>query len=133
MDYKPRATVDDNRASEVNRFIVAGRSMLPAFVPGERLAVEALSYRLRRPRPGEVAVVRQAGGNGRLDLKRIAAGPGETASVRGEPIVCAPVDAYRCFQHTDIDALVLGNHLLLKSRQSARDERSEHLAQFHLD
>jgi carbamoyltransferase len=54
-------------------------------------------------------------------------------NVRGEPIVCAPVDAYRCFQHTDIDALVLGNHLLLKSRQAARDERSEHLAQFHLD
>src|SRR5437016_8742451 len=38
-------------------------------------------------------------------------------NVRGEPIVCTPADAYRCFMFTDLDALVLGNHLLLKERQ----------------
>jgi carbamoyltransferase len=40
-------------------------------------------------------------------------------NVRGEPIVCDPVDALRCFANTDIDALVLESHLLLKSEQPA--------------
>ena len=38
-------------------------------------------------------------------------------NVRGEPIVCTPEDAYRCFMYTHMDALVLGNHLLLKEAQ----------------
>ena len=35
-------------------------------------------------------------------------------NVRGEPIVCTPADAYRCFVATDMDALVLGDVLLVK-------------------
>ena len=38
-------------------------------------------------------------------------------NVRGEPIVCTPRDAYRCFMRTDMDALVLEDCLLLKSEQ----------------
>lgn len=38
-------------------------------------------------------------------------------NVRGEPIVCSPDDAYRCFIHTDIDILVIGNYLFLKEEQ----------------
>ena len=38
-------------------------------------------------------------------------------NVRGEPIVCTPRDAYRCFMSTGIDALVLEDHLLLKDNQ----------------
>ncbi|HEX7419738.1 MAG TPA: carbamoyltransferase [Thermoanaerobaculia bacterium] len=38
-------------------------------------------------------------------------------NVRGEPIVCTPDDAYRCFMNTDIDVLILGNALLLKKEQ----------------
>ena len=38
-------------------------------------------------------------------------------NVRGEPIVCTPEDAYRCFMATDIDVLVLENCLLLKDHQ----------------
>src|SRR5947199_2988717 len=38
-------------------------------------------------------------------------------NVRGEPIVCAPVDAYRCFMRTHIDYLMLGPFLLDKSQQ----------------
>ena len=59
--------------------------MLRAFEPGERLVVESLSYRLRKPRIGEVVVVRQPGSDGRLDLKRIAAGPGAEVTVRDTP------------------------------------------------
>jgi len=38
-------------------------------------------------------------------------------NVRGEPIVCTPEDAFRCFMGTDLDALAAGNVLLLKDRQ----------------
>jgi carbamoyltransferase len=38
-------------------------------------------------------------------------------NVRGEPIVCTPEDAYKCFMRTEMDALVLGPFLLLKPEQ----------------
>jgi carbamoyltransferase len=38
-------------------------------------------------------------------------------NVRGEPIVCTPEDAYRCFMRTEMDHLVLGGHLLDKAAQ----------------
>ena len=38
-------------------------------------------------------------------------------NVRGEPIVCSPADAYKCFMHTELDYLVLGNYLLDKKEQ----------------
>src|SRR6185295_16113182 len=39
-------------------------------------------------------------------------------NVRGEPIVCTPVDAYRCFMRTEIDLLVLENYLVYKNQQT---------------
>ncbi|MCB1056490.1 MAG: hypothetical protein KDD11_13390, partial [Acidobacteria bacterium] len=56
-------------------------------------------------------------------------------NVRGEPIVCTPREAYHCFMATDMDALVLGGHLLLKEEQpaTAAVDRGEHLARFALD
>jgi carbamoyltransferase len=41
-------------------------------------------------------------------------------NVRGEPIVCSPEDAYRCFVHTEMDYLALGNFLLDRAQQPAR-------------
>ena len=38
-------------------------------------------------------------------------------NIRGEPIVCTPADAYRCFLGTNMDALVIGNCILLKDEQ----------------
>lgn len=38
-------------------------------------------------------------------------------NVRGEPIVCTPEDAYRCFMSTHMDALVIGNYVLRKEEQ----------------
>ena len=40
-------------------------------------------------------------------------------NIRGEPIVCTPQDAYRCFMGTNMDALVMENVLLLKEEQPA--------------
>jgi len=38
-------------------------------------------------------------------------------NVRGEPIVCTPIDAFKCFMGTEMDALAVGNYLLLKEDQ----------------
>lgn len=57
-------------------------------------------------------------------------------NIRGEPIVCTPADATRCFLATEMDALVLENHVLLKSEmpQTATEpERKKYLASFELD
>lgn len=54
-------------------------------------------------------------------------------NVRGEPIVCTPADAYRCFMRTNIDALVLGPFLLEKSAQPPWKEDKEWQKEFQLD
>jgi carbamoyltransferase len=56
-------------------------------------------------------------------------------NVRGEPIVCTPQDAYRCFMATNMDVLVLEDFVLLKSEQPDKGDfgREEYLAQFALD
>ena len=46
-------------------------------------------------------------------------------NVRGEPIVCTPEDAYRCFMRTDMDVLVLENFILLKTEQAALPAEDE--------
>jgi carbamoyltransferase len=54
-------------------------------------------------------------------------------NVRGEPIVCSAADAYRCFMRTEMDALVIGNTLLLKSEQPAWQESERWQESFALD
>jgi carbamoyltransferase len=54
-------------------------------------------------------------------------------NVRGEPIVCTPADAYRCFMRTHIDHLVLGPYLLDKSAQSGKEESDAWKLEFQLD
>ena len=56
-------------------------------------------------------------------------------NVRGEPIVCTPEEAYRCFLATNIDVLVLEYCVLLKSEHPSLqpDEVEKYLAQFQLD
>jgi carbamoyltransferase len=56
-------------------------------------------------------------------------------NVRGEPIVCTPEQAVRCFQATNIDVLVIENYVLVKQpRAEPMDgQRDDYLAQFQLD
>jgi carbamoyltransferase len=54
-------------------------------------------------------------------------------NVRGEPIVCTPADAYRCFMRTHLDYLVLWPFLLDKTRQPAWSEGTEWQQEFQLD
>jgi len=54
-------------------------------------------------------------------------------NVRGEPIVCTPEDAYRCFMRTHIDSLVLGPFLLEKASQGEWKEDQAWQREFQLD
>ena len=54
-------------------------------------------------------------------------------NVRGEPIVCTPEDAYRCFMRTEMDYLVIENCLLSKSDQPVWEETTSWQQEFELD
>jgi len=54
-------------------------------------------------------------------------------NVRGEPIVCTPEDAYRCFMRTNMDYLIMGNFLLEKKDQKPLDKDIDWLKKFELD
>jgi carbamoyltransferase len=54
-------------------------------------------------------------------------------NVRGEPIVESPLDAWRCFMRTDLDALVLGDCILLKQDQPALEGDVDWKRQHELD
>jgi carbamoyltransferase len=54
-------------------------------------------------------------------------------NVRGEPIVCTPEDAYRCFMRTEMDYLVIENYLLAKQSQPAFKDDGNWRDEFELD
>jgi carbamoyltransferase len=54
-------------------------------------------------------------------------------NVRGEPMVCSPEDAYRCFMRTEMDALVLETFLLEKEAQAPMPETADWRKEFALD
>jgi carbamoyltransferase len=54
-------------------------------------------------------------------------------NVRGEPIVCTPDDAYRCFMRTEMDCLVMGDYVLQKGDQPEFHEERDWRAEFKLD
>lgn len=54
-------------------------------------------------------------------------------NVRGEPIVCTPSDAYRCFMRTEMDALVMDDFLLFKEEQPPWEETEDWRNELELD
>ena len=54
-------------------------------------------------------------------------------NVRGEPIVCTPQDAYRCFMRTEMDVLVLQNQILFKGNQAQTEKDETWKEDFELD
>ena len=54
-------------------------------------------------------------------------------NVRGEPIVCTPEDAYRCFMRTKMDNLIMGNLILDKKDQPVYEDNSDWQKEFELD
>jgi carbamoyltransferase len=54
-------------------------------------------------------------------------------NVRGEPIVCTPENAYRCFMRTEMDTLVLEDFVLSKKEQPEWEEKKDWRKEFELD
>jgi carbamoyltransferase len=54
-------------------------------------------------------------------------------NVRGEPIVCTPEDAHRCFMRTEMDLLVMENHLIYKGSQKPLEADVDWRTEFVLD
>ena len=54
-------------------------------------------------------------------------------NVRGEPIICTPEDAYRCFMRTNMDYLVMGSFLIDKKKQDVSRVNLEEVNLFELD
>lgn len=54
-------------------------------------------------------------------------------NVRGEPIICTPQDAYRCFMRTEIDILVMENCILFKKEQPPWEEKGDWRNELELD
>lgn len=54
-------------------------------------------------------------------------------NVRGEPIVCTPEDAYRCFMRTEMDYLVLGDFILAKADQPEWKDKADWRKDYKLD
>ena len=53
-------------------------------------------------------------------------------NVRGEPIVCSPYDAYKCFMMTDLDILIIENYILIKKEQINLN-KDKYKFNYHLD
>lgn len=54
-------------------------------------------------------------------------------NVRGEPIVCTPRDAYRCFMRSDMDVLVMGKYVLYKKEQKPLSDDTDWRKEYALD
>jgi len=54
-------------------------------------------------------------------------------NVRGEPIICTPEDAYRCFMRTQMDVLVIENCMLFKNEQPFWQEKEDWRRELDLD
>ena len=53
-------------------------------------------------------------------------------NVRGEPIICSPTDAFKCFMGTELDVLAIGNYLLFKEEQD-KGLKEDYKARYELD
>jgi carbamoyltransferase len=54
-------------------------------------------------------------------------------NVRGEPPVCSPMEAYRCFMSTDMDYLVIENHFFVKTEQPDWENKEKWITTFNKD
>lgn len=54
-------------------------------------------------------------------------------NVRGEPVVCTPEHAYKCFMRTNMDYLIVGNYLIEKKDQKPLEKDTNWLKEYELD
>jgi carbamoyltransferase len=124
---RQRLAVDGSRRSGLDKLKIA-RSSLPAVTHVDYSARIQTVDAARNPRLHKLLKVFEAKTGCPVMINT-------SFNVRGEPIVCRPEDAYRCFLATNMDALVLERFLLLKEEQSNIRPYSidAHLARFAPD
>jgi carbamoyltransferase len=54
-------------------------------------------------------------------------------NVRGEPVVCSPEDAYKCFMRTEMDYLIVNNFLMQKTSQTDWENKEKWMVKFKMD
>jgi signal peptidase I len=69
---------------DLDAVVVDGQSMAPALQPGDRLLVEAWSFRRRQPRPGEIVLAADPRTPRREIVKRVAALQDDRVALRGD-------------------------------------------------
>src|SRR3990167_9369359 len=82
----------------VQPFLVSGSSMDPNFHDGDYLLVDELTYRLRSPKRGEVAVFRYPNDESTYFIKRIVGLPGEMVKVRDDRVYVANEESPEGFE-----------------------------------
>lgn len=120
-----KMTVEEEKLSGIDKLNVA-RSEIPAITHVDYSARIQTVHRETNP------------GFHRLlsEFHRITGCPvliNTSFNVRGEPIVCTPEDAYKCFMRTNMDYLVLGNYLLDKKDQPEFHDTIDWREEFELD
>jgi carbamoyltransferase len=116
----------DERQLEIHEWVNRPRSDLPAITHVDYSArIQSVSERTNPRFHALLSAFR--------DLTGCAVLINTSFNVRGEPIVCTPSDAYRCFLRTEMDYLVLGPYLLSKAEQPRWQESENWRATFALD
>ncbi len=112
------------------RVVVRGWSMAPGLLPGEELLCEGLTYRLRRPRRGDIVLTQGSHGAPALLVKRIAATPGDLVALAGRHcwvngVYCGENPPPINFTGLHTEALGADEYLLLgDSLDASTDSRS---------
>jgi carbamoyltransferase len=116
----------DERQLEIHEWVNRARSDLPAITHVDYSArIQSVSQRTNHRFHALLSAFQ--------DLTGCAVLINTSFNVRGEPIVCTPSDAYRCFLRTEMDYLVLGPYLLSKAEQPRWQESENWRATFALD
>ena len=118
--------VDQNREKDIMEWVNEERSSIPAITHVDYSARVQSVSKDRSPRyHALIEAFEKITGCGVII--------NTSFNVRGEPIVCTPEDAYRCFMRTEMDALVLENFILSKSAQPRFDDGTDWKNEFVLD
>ena len=126
-DVKKERWVENTRKSEsINDIINQVRSDIPAITHVDHSArIQSVS---RETNPGYYDIIKAF-----EELSGCAVIINTSFNVRGEPIVCTPEDAYRCFMRTEMDYLVLGSYILDKQNQPQFVDDEDWRSTFQLD
>jgi len=124
----PEATDADDRAAtpDILTQVRRARSEIPAVTHVDYSArIQTVHRELNQPFWSILQELERRTGHGLV--------VNTSFNVRGEPIVCTPSDAYRCFMRTHMDHLVLGPFLLSKEAQPLWPDEDDWRADFPLD